>query len=321
MQPVTTTWSGVRTVETMPVKTPRTVVVGCDGSWHSHRAVTAATLEAVRRDADLVILSIPDLRDARTDRLADVARGEHDALSTATGMARTGLAWAREIDPAVSVRPLVVPLEAPELTALLAETDLLVLGGHGRGGQRAFSLGSTSLRLAHSATAPLMLAAPDGPEVSTGQQPTVVVGLTPQSWSHHALSYAAAQAAARHIALVVVQAVLPGQPHLAAAVGRAERECADAVEDVETDGAAASITVSVSVAPVADALLAACSAGDLLVLGNRGKGRLRGPVPGSLTQKLLETAICDVVLVPEPASEDAIAAPSAAFPGAGLGTE
>ncbi len=296
----------------MPVRIPRIVVVGCDGSWHSHRAVTAATLEAVRRDADLVILSIPDLRAGRTDRLAEVARSEQDALSTATGMARRGVVWAREVDPAVRARPFVVPIEAPELTALLAETELLVLGGHGRGGQRAFSLGSTSLRLAHGATAPLMLAAPDGPAVTGGHQPTVVVGLTPQSWSHHALHYAMTQATARHAALVVVQAVLPGQPHLPAAVALAERECAAALGDLATDGAA--VSVSVSVAPVADALLAACSAGDLLVLGNRGKGRLRGPVPGSLTQKLLETAICDVVLVPEPASEDAMAAPSAAFP-------
>ena len=309
MEPVTTGWSGVRTVEPMTVKTPRTVVVGCDGSWHSHRAVTAATLEAIWRDADLIILSIPDVRELRSDRLADVAGSEQDALSTATGMARRGLAWAREIDPAVRARSLVVLPEAPELTALLTETELLVLGGHGRGGQRAFSLGSTSLQLAHGATAPLMLAAPDGPEGTGRPQQTVVVGLGPQPWSGH-LSYAVAQAAARRAALVLVRAVLPGQPHLAAAVARAERDCAAALEEISTDLAA----VSVPVAPVADALLAACTPGDLLVLGNRGKGRLQAPVPGSLTQKLMEAAICDVVLVPEPAGEHAIAARSAALP-------
>lgn len=295
----------------MTLNKPRTVIVGCDGSWHSHRAVTAATLEAVRRDAELVVLSVPDVRVLRTDRLADVARGEQDAMSTATGMARRGLAWAREVEPTVRARTVAMPLGAPELTTLLAETELLVLGGHGRGGQRAFSLGSTSLRLAHGATAPLMLSAPDGPEVSgVRHEPTVVVGLAPQPWARHALSYAVAQAGARHAALVVVQAVLPGQPHLAAAVARAERECAAALEHTAMDGA----QVAVTVAPVADALFAACTAGDLLVLGNRGKGRLQGPVPGSLTQKLLETAVCDVVLVPQPASDDASVAPSAAVP-------
>jgi nucleotide-binding universal stress UspA family protein len=311
MEPVTTGWSGVRTVEPMTVKTPRTVVVGCDGSWHSHRAVTAGTQEAARRDADLIILSIPDVRELRSDRLADVARGEQDALSTATGMARRGLAWARETDPAVRARSLVALPEAPELTALLAETELLVLGGHGRGGQRAFSLGSTSLQLAHGATAPLMLAAPDGPEGTGRPQQTVVVGLGPQPWSGH-LSYAVAQAVARRAALVLVHAVLPGQPHMAAAVARAERDCAAALQGISTDLAA--VSVSVPVAPVADALLTACTSGDLLVLGNRGKGRIRGPVPGSLTQKLMEAAICDVVLVPEPADEDSIAARSAASP-------
>jgi nucleotide-binding universal stress UspA family protein len=292
--------------------TPQAVVVGCDGSWHSHRAVTAATREAVRRDTDLVVLSIPDVRGLRSDRLADVARSEQDALSTATGMASRGLAWAREIDPAVRARALVIPLEAPELSALLAETGLLVLGGHGRGGQRAFSLGSTSLQLAHGATAPLMLAAPDGPVGTGGRQPTVVVGLGPQPWSGHALSYAVAQAAVRRAVLVVVHAVLPGQPHLAAAVARAERDCAAALEDTATD--LATVSVLVTVAPVVDALLGACTADALLVLGNRGKGRLKGPVPGSLTEKLMGAAICDVVLVPEPAGEDGTVPRSAALP-------
>jgi nucleotide-binding universal stress UspA family protein len=290
----------------------KTVVVGCDGSWHRHRAVPAATRQALRRDTELVVLSVPDLRNLGSERLANVARDEQEAFSTATGMARRGVTWAREIDPAVRVRTLVAPLEAPELTALLKDTELLVLGGHGRGGQRAFSLGSTSLRLAHDAAAPLMLAAPDGPVTTVGPQATVVVGLGPQPWSLHALTYAAAQAAVRRAALVVVHAVLPGQPHLAAAVARAGRDCAAAVEAIPADLAAVSVVVTV--APVMDALLAACTPDALLVLGNRGRGRLQGPVPGSLTHKLTEAAVCDVVLLPEPAAEDGAEARSATVP-------
>lgn len=296
----------------MPVHTPKTVVVGCDGSWHSHRAVIAATYEAVRRDAELTVLAVPTLSGLRSDRLRDVARCEEDALSTARGMASTGLEWARGADPAVRARALVLPLDAPELAALFNETELLVLGGHGRGGQRAFSLGSTSLQLAHAAAAPLLLAAPDGPVGAGTQQPTVVVGVDPRSRSSAALAHAASQAALRKAPLVVVRAVLPAQPRIAAAVAQAARDCAAAIE-VEAAGVAR-ITVLVTVAPVVDALLGACPPNALLVLGNRGSGRLQGPVLGSLTQKLMELATCDVVLVPAPGSEDRVGARSTAVP-------
>jgi nucleotide-binding universal stress UspA family protein len=294
------------------VNSAKIIVVGCDGSWHSHRAVTAATYEAVRRGAELTVLTVPTMGDLRSYHLGDMARCEQDALSTATGMASTGLAWAREVDPAVRARALVLPLDAPELAALMTTTELLVLGGHGKGGQRAFSLGSTSLQLAHAAVAPLLLAAPDGPVGKSAHQPTVVVGLDSQPWSSHALAYAVAQAAMRAAALVVVRALLPGQPRISAAIAGAERDCAVALEHESAD--LAKVKVLVTVAPVIDALLGACTPNSLLVLGNRGAGRLRGPVPGSLTQKLMEAAVCDVVLVPTRAGENRVMTGSAAVP-------
>lgn len=68
----------------------------------------------------------------------------------------------------------------------------------------------------------------------------------------------------------------------------------------------------VTVAPVGDALLRACPPNALLVLGNRGAGRLQDPVPGSLTQKPMEAARCDVVLVPTPAGDESVVAGLAA---------
>ena len=283
----------------MPEQTPRPIVVGCDGSWHSHRAVSTATREAVRRDEELVVLAVPVMRELRSDRLGEMARGEQDALSMAAGVASRGLDWARETDPAVRARALVLPLDAPDLTDLLTRTQLLVLGGHGRGGQRAFSLGTTSLQLAHAAAAPLLLAAPDGPVATEADPGVVVVGLDAQPWSRHAFAYAMTEAVRREAALMVVWAVLPGQPHVAAAVARAARDIAAALDDGSAD--LRKLTVLVTVAPVVDALVEACAPTSLLVLGNRGSGKLRGPVPGSLTQKLMEAAACDVVLVPVPA--------------------
>jgi nucleotide-binding universal stress UspA family protein len=261
--------------------------------------VTAATHEAVRRAGELVVLVVPDPHELHSDRLGEMARSERDAFALATATASSGLAWAREADPAVRARAVVLPLDSTDLAALLAETGLLVLGGHGRGGQRAFSLGSMSQQLAHACAAPLLVAAPDGALGRKPGHPSVVVGLDPQPWSRHAFRYAVEQATRRAAPLVVVRAVLPRQPHLGAAVASAAREAAEAIEGAPPGLTA--ITVHVTVAQVVDALLEACDPTSLLVLGNRGSGRVQGPVPGSLTQKLMEAAPSDVVLVPAPA--------------------
>ena len=280
-------------------RTRKPVVVGCDGSWHSHRAVTAAAHEAVRRASDLVVLVVPDLHELHSDRLGEMARSERDALARAEATASSGLAWAREADSLVRARAVVLAPDSPDLAALLADAGLLVLGGRGRGGQRAFSLGSTSQHLAHRCAAPRWVTAPDGPAGRNPGHPTVVMGLDPQPWSRHAFRHAVEQAILRQAPLVVVRAVLPRQPHLEAAVASATRECAEAIEGAPPGLTA--VTVHVTVAPVVDALLEACDPTSVLVLGNRGSGRVQGPVPGSLTQKLMEAAPCDVVLVPAPA--------------------
>jgi len=278
-----------------------TVVVGCDGSWHSHRAVVAATHEAQRRGAELVVLTVPTLRDLRTDRLRDLATSERDARSNARGMAARGVLWARESDGTVRVRAAIMELGTSELTALLTSTELLVLGGHGSGGQRAFSLGTTSRQLAHTSAAPLFLAGADATSMTPLSARSVVVGLDSQARSGHALAYAAREAALRDTDLVVVCAVLPGGSNAADAVTRAQRDCAAALATLPAH--AGKVQVLVSVAPVIEALLGACPDDALLVLGNKGVGGVQGPIPGSLTEKLLEAARCDVLVVPLPASE------------------
>ncbi|GAA2161657.1 universal stress protein [Pedococcus bigeumensis] len=304
----------------MATQRSSTVVVGCDGSWHSHRAVVTATWEAVRRDADLTVLVVPAPHEPRSDRLGEVLRSEEEALASARATAERGVSWALETDPTVRARAMVSTAGAPELDALLGGTELLVLGGHGRGGQRAFSLGTTSLWLAHSVRGPLLLSAPDGPLHPAGLA-AVVVGLDSQPSSLHALSHAAYLAATRGAELVVVSAVLPRQAHVVAAVARAAQDASAALESLEAP--LTRITVKVTAALVVDALLEACAPGALLVLGNRGVGRVQGPVPGSLTQRVMERATCDLALVPLPvpppvdgilgaaASADAQDAPSA----------
>jgi nucleotide-binding universal stress UspA family protein len=284
----------------MITQTSKIIVVGCDGSWHSHRAVSAAALEAVRRNADLVVLSVPSRQDLRAERLDQVSQRERDALATAHAMAAGGLALARDVAPDVRSEVAVCALGSPALAELLAACDLLVLGGHGRGGQRAFSLGSTSAPLARAAASPVLVVAADEPAASAPQKRQVVVALDGQSASLHALTYAMTEASLRDAPLVVVRAVLPTRPDIAGALATAERECADAVERSPVAGPGAEVVVTPE-SPLA-ALLAACTPATLLVIGNRGVGRITGPVGGSLTERLLAAVPCDVVIVPTPAT-------------------
>ena len=285
----------------MTTQASNTVVVGCDGSWHSHRAVRAAALEADRRNAGLVVLSVPRPQDLRTERLDQVSQREGDALANAHAMAAGGLALARDVAPAVRTRVAVCALGSPTLTELLAGCDLLVLGGHGRGGQRAFSLGSTSAPLARAAASPVLVVAADEPAASAPEKRRAVVGLDEHPPSLHALAYAATEATLRDMPLLVVRAVFPTtHSDAAAAVAAAERECASALARSTVVGSTTEVLVTAE-APLA-ALLTACNTATLLVIGNRGVGRVSGPVGGSLTEKLLEAVPCDIVIVPKPAA-------------------
>jgi nucleotide-binding universal stress UspA family protein len=281
----------------MAAPRPTTVVVGCDGSWHSHRAVVTATREAARRGGDLVVLVVTTSHDPGSHLLGDVLRADREALAAARAIAERGVSWANETDPTVRVRPVALAADDPGLAELLGEAVLLVLGGHGRGGQRAFSLGTTSRRLAHVVRAPLLLSAPDGPVHET-EGTAVVVGLDAEPPSWHALDHAAYLATLRGAELVVVRAVLPTAAHTLSAVAAAAQECAAALASVEMTPP--KVSVHVVVGPVVDTLPAACAPDSLLVLGNRGVGRVQGPVPGSLTQRLMERATSDVLVVPLP---------------------
>jgi nucleotide-binding universal stress UspA family protein len=277
--------------------------------------VATASREAVHRDADLVVLTVPSRGDLRAERLADVAPREHSATASADAVAARGLTLAREAEPGVRARSLVCGLESATLRAELASADLLVLGTHGQGGQRVLSLGSTSATLAHLAGSPVHLVAAEVPPEVAGRTASVVVGFDEQPGSRAALAYGLEQAAMTGAALSVVRAVLPGLPGEGASVADAERSCHAALSELAPTGLEARVVVEP--APTLDALLSACAPSTLLVVGNRGEGHLRGPVIGSLTSKLVASASCDVVLVPTPADssraavESALGAPAA----------
>jgi nucleotide-binding universal stress UspA family protein len=227
-------------------------------------------------------------------RLSDLAERERYATATAFAVGQRGLAWAHELDPGVPVRLLLAHLGSEELAGVLAGAGLLVLGGHGQGGQRAMSVGSTSAQLVHGLQAPILVPASGTGVLPAAEAPRrVVAAVALQPGEELVVREAAEQAEAHGCELIVVHVVRPGhdaaatealEPRLRSVLDRGHR-----TRDAE---------VILTAGDPAEAILAMCRPADLLVVGSRGGGRMAGLVTGSLSRRLLDVAPCDVVVVP-----------------------
>ncbi|MFE3456548.1 universal stress protein [Nocardiopsis aegyptia] len=291
------------------------VLVGVDGSSTAWAALDWAAAQADRRDLALVVvyaLSVPLARTANTEVLrlppSDMAvtHGEL-VLAEAAGHVRghwptgqVGTALALE-KPAVA------------LTLRAGPTDLIVVGSRGLGALGSAFLGSTSVRLAARAPCPVVVVhGTHGTSARTRPQ-RIVVGVDGSECSRRALSFALEQAAgAVDASLVVVNSIESPTPFaaqsLVAMSGQApdrwpEHLARDLVADmIEQAGADTADNVDVSVVctrqPPADALLTEGAEADLVVLGSRGRGGLRGLFLGSVSQSVLHRARVPVAVVP-----------------------
>jgi nucleotide-binding universal stress UspA family protein len=282
------------------------IVVGVDGSRASHQALRWAAAEAGRRGAALDVvhawmtpypLNPPDYF---TDPAPFQARGA-EVLERA-------LASLTLPEPApTEVRPVLVQ-EYPS-TALLQAAEgaaLLVVGSRGRGGFSGLLLGSVSQNCVQHAPCPVAVIPPGWAGEEHGR---VVVGVDGSDESYGALHWAITTAAGRHAELEVVhaydyvQVMMP--MGIAPGVDRELLEKASRTlleEMVEPAvGAAAARPRSVQLTPVhtgpARALLETAIGADLLVVGSRGRGGVKGLLLGSVSQQCLHHAPCPIVVV------------------------
>ncbi len=290
-----------------PIESRVAVVVGVDGSPASQHALLWAAAEAGRRGMALDVvhawmtpypLNAPDYF---TDPAPFRARGaevlEH-ALASLTV----------PVPAPTEVRPVLVQ-EYPSKALLHAaeRAALLVVGSRGRGGFSGLLLGSVSHNCVQRAPCPVAVIPPGW---SGGEQHgRVVVGVDGSEASYGALHWAIATAAARTAELQVVnaydylQVVMP--MGLAPGIDREllEKASRSLLEEMvgPAVGAATARPRSVELIPVrtgaARALLDAAIGADLLVVGSRGRGGVRGLLLGSVSQQCLHHAPCPVVVV------------------------
>jgi nucleotide-binding universal stress UspA family protein len=210
---------------------------------------------------------------------------------------------ARDAEPEVDVTAdTFVGQPADRLLELAREAELMVVGYRGRGGFAGLRLGSVGQRVATRAPGPVVVVRgrprPDG---------VVVAGIDDSPAADQVLDAAFAAAAARTAGLVVVRSYAPAVQVWVASVRSAD------IATTEPDATARAVVeeqlapwrdkfpeVPVEIRLTRDAivpvLVGATAEAQLVVVGSRGRGPIRGALPGSTGLHLLRHAECPVLV-------------------------
>jgi nucleotide-binding universal stress UspA family protein len=281
---------------------PRAVVVGTAGAGSGTIAVEWAADEAQRRRRPLRIVHILEWHPDEGPASAGNSYVER-VWASASAMTYAACHQVRSRAPGLPVKAdILIGHPATWLLELAPGADLIVLGHRGGGGFAGLRLGSVSQRVALHAPCPVAVIRdrphPGGP---------VVAGADDSPAADHVLDTAFAAAATRAARLVVVRASGPVIPLLPAHARPAE------VNVAEQDGAELErlrerlapwrrkfpqirADVEVTRDSVAPALIEASTRAQLVIVGSRGRGAVRGALLGSTGRQLLRHAECPVLV-------------------------
>ena len=143
------------------------IIVGIDGSGHSHQALIRAMKEAVAHHAPLTVLTVhqavvgysgapvvyPEDK-IETERAREAAQAETDKALAEVGEPRPESVTVQAVHG--------FPAEA--LINAGRDADMIVLGNRGTGGFRSLLLGSVASRVSHHAPCPVLLVPSENPD-------------------------------------------------------------------------------------------------------------------------------------------------------------
>lgn len=270
------------------------IVAGYDGSPDSLRALDWAAWEARARGVALTVChawaSGHDVSPGY-GAAAEAARREHTkVLAEGLRRAQQGLAPGA-VEPLLALGPA-----ARVLCEHSTDATMTVVGARGRGGLTGLPLGSVSLQVAGHARGPVTVVRGHIRPVPDHQPGPVVVGADGSGAAEAAVAFAFDEAALRDVPLLAVcaladsAAVLGGGPRVKADFERALGKGAADHPEVTVRRVLAHGTPRT-------ALLEAASQAQLLVVGARGRGGLRGMVLGSVSLAILHYAHCPVSVI------------------------
>ncbi|MEU1878984.1 universal stress protein [Streptosporangium sp. NPDC020072] len=280
--------------------------MGVDGSRSALEAVSWAVREAgLRRTGLRVVHVMPSwpLEAGEGTPHAEVGRwmreGAESTLEDALGR-------IREAGGDVEVTSELLPGGDPRRALIEAAADagLLVVGSHGLGGFEGMLLGSVALGVAGHAPCPVAVVR-RAPVQPRGR---VVVGVDGSPAGADAVAFAFAEAETRGAELHAVHAwsrpiVGCGPFALADAEEAAQRERRALAEALAGQGERhpdVKVVEWLEYGHPVEALREASLEADLLVVGSRGRGDLKGLLLGSVSHSLLHHAACPVVVTPFP---------------------
>jgi nucleotide-binding universal stress UspA family protein len=144
------------------------IIVGIDGSGHSHQALEWAVYEAAIRHAPLTVLTVSQAITGYAEALAGYWNGPVRRPEDRAYAERLLEAAQKETDrvieqadegsrpPSVTVRA-AIGMPAEELLSAAHDADMLVVGSRGAGGFKRLLLGSVSAQVTHHAHCPVVV--------------------------------------------------------------------------------------------------------------------------------------------------------------------
>lgn len=135
------------------------IIVGVDGSGHSHRALEWAMTEAAIRQEPLTVITVAQTVMSHWGAIhypEDTALTERtrEAIAEAVEKVQAKLG---ETAPASVTIEMVRGMPAEEILKVARDADMIVVGSRGAGGFTRLLLGSVSTQLTHHAPCPIVV--------------------------------------------------------------------------------------------------------------------------------------------------------------------
>jgi nucleotide-binding universal stress UspA family protein len=284
--------------------TAKRIIVGYDRSADARAAARWALDEAARTGALVEFFYAyewPEWAPAASMIPAPAVWPDGETDRAIKGSLQEAVTAAKQTHPDVRTEISIVHAGAAlMLIDRSADASLVVVGSRGHSAVAGL-LGSVSVAVSAHAHCPVIVvrgdAAPTRP---------VVVGVDESPSAHLALDFAVEQAAARGVPLRVIRTWAPvtgiwqDGPLVTRSVTADERGPLDELVAGWRDKyPQLEITAEAVVDHPANALALASTTAQLLVVGTRGRGAVRGMLLGSVSQHLLHHSACTVAVVRE----------------------